>query len=54
MHLSESCVRTNIAKIYELQTTVHVVRSHADKVAAKVIVSTYGESETASKWRNQS
>ena len=54
MHLSESCVRTNIAKIYELQTTVHVVRPHADKVAAKVIVSTYGESETASKWRNQS
>ena len=48
MHLSEPCVRTNIAKIYELQTTVHVVRPHADKVAAK------GESETASKWRNQS
>ena len=40
MHLSESCVRTNIAKIYELQATVHIVRPHADKVAAKVIIST--------------
>ena len=49
MHLSESCVRTNIAKIYELQITVHVARPPADKVAAKVIMSTWGESEAASK-----
>ena len=38
VHLSESCVRKNIAKIYKSQTTVHVAKPHADEVAAKVII----------------
>ena len=46
MHLSESCVRKNIAKFYKLQTTVHIARPRADKVVAKVIITTGGQSGT--------
>ena len=32
--------RKNIAKIYKLQTTLHVAKPHADKVTAEVIIGT--------------
>ena len=47
-----SCLK-NITKIYKLETIVHVARPHADKVAAKVIISTVEEGETTLKLRNQ-
>ena len=52
MHLSESCVRKNIAKISTLQTTVHIARPHADKVAAKVIINRRREDESILELRN--
>ena len=52
MRLSKSCVRKIIAKIYTLQTTVHVARPYADKVAAEVIINRGREDETILELRN--
>ena len=46
MHLSEPCVRNNKVKIHKLQATMHFVRPHGDKMAAKVIINAAREAET--------
>ena len=46
MYLSESCVRNSMVKVHKFQATMHFVRSHSDKMAAKVIINAAREAET--------